>query len=414
MRPQFHFTATSGWINDPHGITFHEGQYHHFYQYLPDRLVWGSECRWGHATTTDLITFEDHPIALEPGDGDHGVWTGSLVIDEGKPTIFYTAVSESHLDAGRVRAAHPRDSSWDSWLKGPVVVDTPTDSSIVAFRDPFVTRDGERWRMFVGGSARSGEALALTYVSDDLVTWREDGVALSRANTPDSPVHTGSMWECPQFFELDGRHVMVTSVMDHGVLHHSIYAVGELIEGRFTPHRWGQISYGDSYYAPSFFRDDQGRPSLIFWMREVSDLEEGWIGAHSVPYTLSLDQDVLVATPSEALVRYRGGVSPNGLVEGLAADVVWTPGNTLTIGSGGKELVSLVVDESTLTLQQGSRVWSMPYVASELRIIVDGPVLEVVSPSGLISCAVTPEGADLEFLVDGGAITVWTLERPAH
>jgi beta-fructofuranosidase len=149
-------------------------------------------------------------------------------------------------------------------------------------------------------------------------------------------------------------------------------------------------------------------------MREVSDLEEGWIGAHSVPYTLSLDQDVLVATPSEALVRYRGGVSPNGLVEGLAADVVWTPGNTLTIGSGGKELVSLVVDESTLTLQQGSRVWSMPYVASELRIIVDGPVLEVVSPSGLISCAVTPEGADLEFLVDGGAITVWTLERPAH
>lgn len=413
MRPQFHFTARSGWINDPHGITFHEGQYHHFYQYLPNRLVWGSECRWGHATTGDLITFEDRPVALEPGDGDHGVWTGSLIVNEGEPTIFYTAVSESHLDAGRVRTAQPRDSSWDAWLKGPVVVDTPVDSGIVAFRDPFVMRDGEGWRMFVGGSARSGEALALTYVSDDTVTWRDDGVALSRANTPDSLVQTGSMWECPQFFELDGHHVMVTSVMDQGVLHHSIYAVGELLEGRFTPRRWGQISYGDSYYAPSFFRDDQGRPSLIFWMREVSDLEEGWIGAHSLPYTLSLQGDVLVATPSEALVRYRGDVSPSGLVEGLAADVVWNPGDTLTIVSGGKKLVSLLIEPAALTLLQGSRSWSMPFSDSEVRIIVDGPVLEVVSPSGVISCAISPEGPDLEFLIDGGDITVWTLGPPA-
>lgn len=413
MRPQFHFTAPSGWINDPHGITFHEGQYHHFYQYLPHRLVWGSECRWGHATTRDLITFEDRPVVLEPGDGDHGVWTGSLIVNEGEPTIFYTAVSESHLDAGRVRTAHPRDSSWDAWIKGPVVVDTPVDSSIVAFRDPFVMRDGEGWRMFVGGSAHSGEALALTYVSDDTVTWRDDGVALSLATTPDSPVHTGSMWECPQFFEIDGHHVMVTSVMDQGVLHHSIYAVGELLEGRFTPRRWGQISYGDSYYAPSFFRDDQGRPSLIFWMREVSDLGEGWIGAHSLPYTLSLHGDALVASPSEALIHYRGDFSPGGLVEGPAADVVWNPGHTLTIVSGGKKLVSLLVEPAALTLLQGSRSWSMPFSDSEVRIIVDGPVLEVVSHSGVISCAIAPESADLEFRIDGGDITVWALERPA-
>jgi beta-fructofuranosidase len=269
MRPQFHFTASSGWINDPHGITFHEGQYHLFYQYLPDSLVWGSRCRWGHATSPDLISFVPRPIALEPGDGDHGIWTGSLILSDGVPTIFYTAVSESNLDAGRVRSAHPMDAHWDIWQKGPVVVDTPSDPSVVAFRDPFVMRDGDGWRMFVGGSGHQGEALALTYVSDDSVHWTDDGVALSRLNTPTDPVATGSMWECPQFFELDGHHLMVTSVMDRGVLQNSIYAVGELREGRFAPRTWGQLSYGESYYAPSFFRDKNGQPSVMFWMREV-------------------------------------------------------------------------------------------------------------------------------------------------
>ena len=413
MRPQFHFTATTGWINDPHGITFHEGQYHLFYQYLPDTLVWGSRCQWAHATSPDLISFAKRPIALEPGDGDHGIWTGSLIVDEGAATIFYTAVSESNLDAGRVRSAHPVDGQWDTWEKGPVVVDTPSDPSVVAFRDPFVTRDGDVWRMFVGGSSDQGEALALTYVSDDAVEWTDDGVALSRANTLAGLVATGSMWECPQFFELDGHHLMVTSVMDSGVLHHSIYAVGELRDGRFTPRRWGQLSYGESYYAPSFFRDKTGQPSLMFWMREVSDLDEGWIGAHSVPYTLSLHDDVLRATPSNALATYRGGISPSGVVQGLAADVVWNPGNSLWIRSGGEDVAQIIVEHQFLVLASAGKRWEMPYNPAPIRIIVDGPVVEVVSPEGVLGCPISPQGDTLEFSSDGGDATVWPLELPS-
>ncbi|MCU1417884.1 MAG: glycosyl hydrolase family 32, partial [Schumannella sp.] len=93
MRPRFHFTAPRGWINDPHGITFRDGRYHLFFQFNPDSSTWRPDCRWGHAVSPDLFSFELLPDALLPGDGDDGIWTGSLVVDdEGAATIFYTSV----------------------------------------------------------------------------------------------------------------------------------------------------------------------------------------------------------------------------------------------------------------------------------------------------------------------------------
>ena len=56
-RPAFHFTAHSGWINDPLGLTFHGGQYHLFYQHIPGATDWAPQCRWGHATSADLLTW---------------------------------------------------------------------------------------------------------------------------------------------------------------------------------------------------------------------------------------------------------------------------------------------------------------------------------------------------------------------
>ena len=73
MRPAFHFTAKSGWINDPHGITVTNGEYHLFYQYVPDSTVWAPNCHWGHARGTDLFSLEQLPVAIAPGEGDEGI-----------------------------------------------------------------------------------------------------------------------------------------------------------------------------------------------------------------------------------------------------------------------------------------------------------------------------------------------------
>ncbi|MGX7835990.1 levanase, partial [Campylobacter fetus subsp. venerealis] len=64
-RPVYHFTPESGWMNDPNGLIYMEGEYHLFYQHYPDSTVWGP-MHWGHAISTDLVNWESLPIALYP------------------------------------------------------------------------------------------------------------------------------------------------------------------------------------------------------------------------------------------------------------------------------------------------------------------------------------------------------------
>ena len=100
-RPALHFTAKTGWINDPLGLTYHEGRYHLFFQYVPGQTEWAPGCYWGHAVSEDLLTWTECEPVLEPDNGDGGCWSGSLVVnDEGEATIFYTSVQLDDLDVG--------------------------------------------------------------------------------------------------------------------------------------------------------------------------------------------------------------------------------------------------------------------------------------------------------------------------
>ena len=411
-RPRFHFTAPRGWINDPHGITFHEGNYHLFYQYVPDSLVWAPNCHWGHAVGFDLFEWAVEPVAIAPGDGDDGIWTGSLVTDDaGESTIFYTSVAQPNIGIGRVRRAHPDDDSWLAWSKDAVVATAPSSLDIIAYRDPFVFRDGNTWRMFVGAGLADGTATALSYSSSDLAEWAYDGIAVQRSTVETEPVWTGALWECPQLFELDGRHVMVTSVWDADVLHYVIYAVGDYVDGTFTPTTWGRLSYGPSYYAPSFFRDAEGKPSLTFWLRHVEDRDAGWASAHSVPHTLSLVGDALVASPHAGLENYRRDVNSTR-VGGLAADSVWSPnvGNRFTVVSGPTALATIRHGGDVLVIERGDDSWSMPFAGGPVRVIVDGTALEISTGSGVFAMPVSPLSDWVE-IVATGPVQLWQLTR---
>ncbi|MCC4907687.1 glycoside hydrolase family 32 protein [Microbacterium sp. cx-59] len=395
MRPEFHFTAASGWINDPHGITYRDGEYHAFFQYVPERTDWAPNCHWGHARGADLLSLRELPIAIAPGEGDGGIWTGSLVTaDDGLTRIFYTSTSEPDFGIGRIRVATPDDDDWISWSKGAVVAVAPSDLNLIAYRDPFLREDPDGWRMFVGAGAADGTAMALSYRSDNLEAWEYEGVALSRSTSETEDVWMGALWECPQIFDIDGRSVMVSSVWDDDVLYYAGYAVGTYTNGTFTATHWGRLTYGDSYYAPSLFRDADGRPCLSFWMRGVADKSAGWASAHSVPYLLTLDGDTLVASPHPDLENYRTG-APAGDFSGLAAEMSWSPDDAgLSIESGGQLVVSMGRENDELTIAIDDREWKVPY-SGEVRIIVDGPVLEVSSARGLFGSAISPQGLGL-------------------
>lgn len=368
-RPRWHFTPGSGWMNDPLALTWHNGRYHLFFQYVPGRTTWAPECRWGHASSLDLFSWTEHPVALEPGDGDDGIWSGSLAVDDdGRATIFYTAVSTPEFGVGRIRTATPLDDDWLVWAKGEVVAEAPP-LDLIAFRDPFVMRDGERWRMLVGTATVGGDAAASSYISDDLRSWSFDGIAASRNTSETEPVWTGALWECPQIFTLDGRDVMVTSVWQDDELHYVAYAVGRLADGRFDADSWGRLTYGDSYYAPSFFRDRDGLPCLISWMRGAGDA--GRASALSVPHVLRLEGDTLVAEPHPGVAE-----------ASTAARTSIAVGEEWTATSAGTALVIRREPTSVICTWQDAET-IVPAGDGEVEVLVDGETVEVFTGAAL-------------------------------
>ena len=398
-RPAFHFTAAEGSINDPLGVTWKDGQYHLFYQYVPGRTTWAPNCHWGHATSPDMIAWTEQGVAVAPGEGDDGVWSGSIVTGpDGAATMFYTSVSEPDIGIGTVRTATPADDSWNTWTKGGKLMTAP-DLGVAAYRDPFVFRDGGKWRMFVGAGLEGGTAAAVSYTSHDLEEWTLDGIAAQRSGTELEPVWTGTMWECPQLFEIDGSHVLVTSIWEDDVLHYVAYGVGSYADGRFTARSWGQLSYGKSYYAPSFFRDKDGAPSLIFWVRGVISPEGRWASALSVPHTLTLDGDTLVATPHADLSKYTvparlespsGGTLESVLDGGADLRCVVAAGTVISVATADGPLATLRHDgDGFQVIAQGQPDFEDVFFPvepeSEVRMIIDAGVLEISGRWGIMA-----------------------------
>ncbi|MDU0348300.1 glycoside hydrolase family 32 protein [Actinomyces sp. MRS3W] len=400
-RPHIHFTAHSGWINDPHGLSVVDGRYHLFFQHVPGSTVWQPNCHWGHAVSDNLVDWEQQPIALAPGGGDDGVWSGSMTRDDqGEALAFYTSVQVPDFGIGRVRVARPADSTWTRWEKGDVVVELPPELDAVAFRDPFVFRDDSGWRMLVGTSLQGNIAAATSFSSPDRVNWTYDGIAASRPSSTTDPVWTGSLWECPQLFEVDGQHILVTSVWEDDVLHYVVYATGDYEDGQFCAHQWQRLTYGDSYYAPSFFRDRDGQPCLIFWLRGAVDEETGWAGAHSVPYRLSVVGGRLVTQLHPEVLNYMETLTPSQSGHEPAL-FHWRPTDgDVQVLSGSVPVATLHRTDSGIEITAKAGPMLLPNVGeTTASLLLDGPILELCC--GTLNFALTA-AADLS-IAGGGS-----------
>jgi beta-fructofuranosidase len=406
-RPALHFTPRSGWVNDPLGLTHRDGVYHLYFQHVPGRAEWAHTCHWGHATSPDLLHWTEHPVALAPGDGDAGCWSGSVVTaDDDRTVLFYTSVNAPpDFLVGRIRTARPTGPDLDVWTKDPqVAVELPADVPARTFRDPFVFIEDGRWWMLVGAGLADGTATALAWSSDDLARWEYAGPVAGRHRDERDPLWTGAMWECPQLLRIGERHVLVVSVWEADALHYVACAVGRFADGRFDADSWHRLTWGDSYYAASAFRDGERRPGLVLWLRDVHDGPETWSGAISLPYLLTLDGDRPVLSPHAVLAEQRDGQVP-----ATAVDVVWRPAATdelRLLDRTGNPVVTLRRDGDRLTAGAGAR---MPFAGRELRVVLDGPVLEVVGDAGLLAVPVPdvrgpvrPAGDDLAWWALGG------------
>ena len=209
--PVFHVTGGIGWINDPNGFSLYKGEYHLFFQYYPYDVSWGP-MHWGHVKTKDFIRWEYLPAALAP-DAEYdkdGCFSGSAVeLPDGEHLLLYTGVRKTD-DGDEFQTQCIAVGDGNNYQKSPLnpVIDDsmlPAGGSHVDFRDPKIWRDEEGYHAAVANLCTEENGMILLYDSEDARHWRYIGVLAAGHG------HYGTMWECPDFFFLDGKAVLLHS-----------------------------------------------------------------------------------------------------------------------------------------------------------------------------------------------------------
>lgn len=338
-RPTWHFLPRANWMNDPNGLIQWKGTYHLFYQYNPNGAFWGT-MHWGHAISADLVHWRHLPIALAPdpdGPDADGCYSGCAVNVDGVPTLMYTGVRGA-TELPCIATSHDDDlASWEKYPGNPVIT-APPELDTTIFRDHSVWREADLWYQVIGSGIEGIGGTALLYRSSDFLTWELVGslVPLDRVGQGIGAGATG--WECPDFFALDGHHVLIAAMWDGEPISVG-YFVGDYAQHRFTPRHEGIVDPGVAFYAPQSFADDSGRRIMFGWVKESrsagAQLEAGWSGVMTLPRVLSVLADgSLGSAPAPEVVTLRGRhfrLSGEEIVEGGFLRLEDIPGNSLEL-----------------------------------------------------------------------------------
>lgn len=323
-RPAFHLSARTGWMNDPNGFSYHDGKYHMFYQYHPYDSHWGP-MHWGHAVSEDLLHWEYLPAALAPDEfyDRDGCFSGSAItLPDGRQLLMYTGVLKEHLPNGGYTEVQTQciavgdGIDYEKYEGNPVLdeKDLPEGGSRVDFRDPKVWRkeDGTYY-CAIGNRPADGSGQILLYTSTDAFHWEFKKVLISNND------RIGKMWECPDFFQLDGKGVLLTSPQDmlpQGFEYHNgngtLCVIGEYDSetDTFTEESNQSIDYGIDFYAPQTVVTPDGRRVMIGWMQNWDTCslrmpDQPWYGQMSLPRELFLKNGRLFQKPLRELEELR-------------------------------------------------------------------------------------------------------------
>ena len=455
--PLFHATGGVGWINDPNGFSVYRGEYHLFFQYHPYGLLWGP-MHWGHAKSRDLVRWELLPPALAPDtDADRdGCFSGSAAESpDGRQILMYTGVRkpDGRRELQTQCLAVGDGLDYEKLPGNPVLTgaDLPEGGSRRDFRDPKLWREADgNWRAVIANRAEDGSGQILLYESPDALDWTLAGV-LDRSRG-----ELGQMWECPDFFPLDGTDVLLTSPQEMRAEppeFHDGYGTLCLL-GRFDPagrafhrERAQAIDYGLDFYAPQTLLTPDGRRVMIAWMQDWDSAEFcppglQFHGQMTLPRELRVRDGRLVQWPVRELEALRGAPvlhenvpvrgetelpGVRGRVLDLTLRVLPEPGTQgirefrveLARGGGYVTALTWLPAEGVLRLDRSRggvperyvNQRDIPVEASvgvlELRLLLDRWSLEVFADRGLhaATCLIyAPQEHDgIRFVCDGQA-----------
>ena len=271
-RPSYHFTPLYGWMNDPNGMVYKDGEYHLYFQYNPYGSKWGN-MHWGHAVSKDLVHWEHLDPAIARDPVGH-IFSGSSVVDKkntagfGKNAIIaiYTNHSVNHGEVQCIAYSNDNGRTFTKYEGNPVL--TPFDG-LKDFRDPkvFWYEKGKCWYMIV-----SADKETRFYKSKNLKKW--DYVSAFGKGLEQQPCQ----YECPDFFQLpvNGDKKKMKWVMTMNINpgcwfggSATEYFVGDFDGKKFTcpdanEVKW--LDWGKDHYATVTFSNTGDRVLGITWM----------------------------------------------------------------------------------------------------------------------------------------------------
>ncbi|MDA0336355.1 MAG: glycoside hydrolase family 32 protein, partial [bacterium] len=263
--PRWHFLAPERTAVpfDPNGAIWWKGRYHLFYIFQDPDLPNGGHC-WGHASSSDLVTWKYHPTALAPapGDPDTGIFSGGAFLDkEGVPTIIYHGVG-----AGTCLARSTDDELlvWEKHPGNPVISEPEPGAvgdGVYNVFDPHCWLEGDTYYAILGGKVKPWNLrdTAYLFTSKDLATWK-----YQRPFYAPHPHWTGEEEDCacPDFFPLGDRHCLVCISHPRGAR----YYLGRWQDETFVPEEHGRMNWpGGGCFAPETLLDGDGRRVMWAW-----------------------------------------------------------------------------------------------------------------------------------------------------
>jgi sucrose-6-phosphate hydrolase SacC (GH32 family) len=277
-RPQFHYTALAGWLNDANGLLHYQGQWHLFHQHRPPD---NKRAVWGHAISGDLLHWQRLPVAIAVGQDTAA--SGSGLVDwenvsglqrgpDAPLLFFYTRMpgSDPNGKATQCMVVSTDGGRTFEQFPGNPILRTPAKHD----RDPkvFFHKPTRSWIMALSLSRDNIDREHATYGlfrSRDLKSWE-----LFQELGPGA-----WYWECPDMFELpvDGDPARTKWVFMKGS---GDYILGTFDGQRFTPETEPiRTHWGGHFYGGQTFSDAPGgRRVQIAWMSTGQDAPNSWPG----------------------------------------------------------------------------------------------------------------------------------------
>jgi len=301
-RPSYHFSPAAHWMNDPNGMVYYQGTYHLFYQYYPGAMVWGP-MHWGHATSQNLTSWQEQPIALYP-DSLGYIFSGSAVVDANNTAGFgknaLVAIFTHHDPKGEKAGSKTFQNqslgysldagkTWQKYAGNPVL----KNPGITDFRDPKVSWNevAKKWVMTLATKDR-----ITFYSSPNLKEWTKESEFGEKLGAH------GGVWECPDLFPLtlNGKThwVLIVNLNPGGPNGGSgtQYFVGSFDGHTFKPliskTKWAD--FGPDNYAGVTWNNTGNRRIFQGWMSNWDYANQvptsPWRNALTVPRELALQQ----------------------------------------------------------------------------------------------------------------------------